>query len=171
MPGMELPDLDKILTAPPKKTTQKPKPNQDEAAFDKFKQLDSNNPRKANKQNLTGGGGDAFEKQATTIKDVMVQWCQCRTRSYKGIKIENFSTSWNDGMAFCALIHHFYPDAFDFDKLDPKNRRYNFDLAFRTADEKAGVMALLDVDDMVAMKKPDWKCVFTYVQALYKKLG
>ena len=52
----------------------------------------------------------------------------------QGIKIENFSTSWNDGMAFCALIHHFYPDAFDFDKLNPKNRRYNFDLAFRTAE-------------------------------------
>ena len=37
-------------------------------------------------------------------------------------------------MAFCALIHHFYPDAFDFDKLNPKNRRYNFDLAFKTAE-------------------------------------
>lgn len=88
----------------------------------------------------------------------------------QGIKIENFSTSWNDGMAFCALIHHFYPDAFDFDKLEPKNRRYNFDLAFRMADEKAGVYPLLDVDDMVMMKKPDWKCVFTYVQSLYKRL-
>lgn len=165
---MELPDLEKMLQGPPPKKWT-PKPKQDDAAFDKFKQLDGANPRKSNKN--SSGGGDAFEKQATTIKDVMVQWCQCRTRSYKGIKIENFSTSWNDGMAFCALIHHFYPEAFDFDKLDPKNRRYNFDLAFRTADEKAGVMALLDVDDMVAMKKPDWKCVFTYVQALYKKLG
>lgn len=31
-------------------------------------------------------------------------------------------------------------------------------------------MPLLDVDDMVMMKKPDWKCVFTYVQSLYKRL-
>lgn len=170
MPGMELPDLDKILTAPPKKQPPKPK-NPDDAAFDKFKSLDSNNPRKPNKSSISGGGGDAFDKQVTTIKDVMLQWCQCRVRDYQGVKIENFSTSWNDGMAFCALIHHFYPEAFEFDKLEAKNRRYNFDLAFRTADEKAGVMALLDVDDMVAMKKPDWKCVFCYVQALYKKLG
>ncbi|KAK4318411.1 hypothetical protein Pmani_010580 [Petrolisthes manimaculis] len=64
-------------------------------------------------------------------------------------------------MAFCALIHHFYPDAFDFDELDPKNRRHNFSLAFRVADERGGVMPLLDVEDMVVMKKPDWKCVFT----------
>ncbi|ROT81183.1 hypothetical protein C7M84_000055 [Penaeus vannamei] len=124
----------------------------------------------------SAGGGPLFQlssqlgRSASGVKDMLLTWCQCRTRDYKGVKIENFSTSWNDGMAFCALIHHFYPDAFDFDKLDPKNRRYNFELAFRVADEKAGVMALLDVEDMVMMKKPDWKCVFTYVQSLYKRL-
>jgi hypothetical protein len=50
------------------------------------------------------------------------------------VRIENFSTSWNDGMAFCALIHHFYPDAFDFDQLEPSNKSYNFELAFKTAE-------------------------------------
>lgn len=86
------------------------------------------------------------------------------------MKIENFSTSWNDGLAFCALLHHFYPDAFEFDALSARDRRHNFELAFRVADERAGVMALLDVDDMVAMRKPDWKCVFTYIQSLYRRL-
>lgn len=28
----------------------------------------------------------------------------------------------------------------------------------------ADIAPLLDVDDMVRMKNPDWKCVFTYVQ-------
>ena len=32
-----------------------------------------------------------------------------------------------------------------------------------------GVAPLLDVDDMVKMKNPDWKCVFTYVQSLYRR--
>ena len=31
-------------------------------------------------------------------------------------------------------------------------------------------MPLLEVDDMVRMQNPDWKCVFTYVQSLYKGL-
>lgn len=53
---------------------------------------------------------------------------------FQKVQIENFSTSWNDGIAFCALIHRFYPDAFDFDKLESKNRRYNFTLAFQTAE-------------------------------------
>jgi hypothetical protein len=54
--------------------------------------------------------------------------------SLQNVKIENFSTSWSDGMAFCALIHHFLPDAFDFTKLTPQQRRHNFDLAFRVAE-------------------------------------
>ena len=57
------------------------------------------------------------------------------------IEITNFSTSWNNGLAFCALIHHFYPDAFDIHSLDPKQRRKNFELAFDTAEY---VFILLD---------------------------
>lgn len=72
-------------------------------------------------------------------------------------------------MAFCALIHHFLPEAFDFTKLTPQQRRHNFTLAFRVADEKAGIAPLLDVEDMVVMRKPDWKCVFTYVQSIYRR--
>lgn len=52
----------------------------------------------------------------------------------QNIDIKNFSTSWSDGLAFCALIHHFYPDAFDYSKLDDKNPRANFQLAFDTAE-------------------------------------
>ncbi|XP_037090243.1 smoothelin-like protein 1 isoform X4 [Pollicipes pollicipes] len=147
------------------------------SAFDKFKQLDSANPRAVPRTDSTssdGGGGFKLDAglaaKAQGAKEMTLYWCQCRTRDYQNVNIENFSTSWNDGMAFCALIHHFYPDAFDFEKLNPKNRRYNFDLAFKTADEKAGIFPLLDTDDMVAMRKPDWKCVFTYVQAIYRRL-
>jgi hypothetical protein len=35
--------------------------------------------------------------------------------------------------------------------------------------EKAGIAPLLDVEDMVIMRKPDWKCVFTYVQSVYRR--
>lgn len=32
-----------------------------------------------------------------------------------------------------------------------------------------GCSPLLDVNDMILMgDKPDWKCVFTYIQSLYK---
>ncbi|KAI8504999.1 hypothetical protein Bbelb_171080 [Branchiostoma belcheri] len=107
---------------------------------------------------------------ASAVKDMLLRWCRSKTSGYDHVEISNFSTSWNDGMAFCALIHHFFPDAFDYESLDPKNKAHNFKLAFDTAEEKANVPQLLDVEDMVRMKCPDWKCVFTYIQCAYREL-
>ncbi|XP_026687582.1 smoothelin-like protein 1 [Diaphorina citri] len=73
----------------------------------------------------------------------MLSWVKAQTAEYKNVQIDNFSTSWNDGMAFCALIHHFYPHAFDFDKLSPQQRRHNFELAFRVAEEEADLSSIL----------------------------
>ncbi|XP_075977948.1 uncharacterized protein LOC142977753 isoform X1 [Anticarsia gemmatalis] len=111
----------------------------------------------------------ALQASAATIKERLLQWCRDKTRDYENVKLENFSTSWADGLAFCALLHHFLPDTFDYSKLSADTRRHNFTLAFKLADEKAGIYPLLDVDDMVAMRKPDWKCVFTYVQSIYRR--
>ena len=33
----------------------------------------------------------------------------------------------------------------------------------------ADIAPLLEVDDMVRMTTPDWKCVFTYVQSIYRR--
>ena len=41
--------------------------------------------------------------------EAILIWCQCRTREYDNVKITNFTSSWSDGLAFCALIHHFFP--------------------------------------------------------------
>ncbi|XP_063963149.1 smoothelin-like isoform X4 [Lytechinus pictus] len=119
-----------------------------------------------------GGGGGMRVQNATTIKQKLLEWAQRVTRGYSGVNVTNFSSSWADGLAFCAVIHHYYPDSFDFNILDPKQRRKNFDLAFNTAEEQADIMPLLDTDDMIMMKNnPDWKCVFTYVQSLYRHLN
>merc|ERR1712002_229580 len=40
--------------------------------------------------------------------EAILIWCQCRTREYENVKICNFTTSWASGLAFCALIHHFF---------------------------------------------------------------
>uniref|UniRef100_T1GX30 Calponin-homology (CH) domain-containing protein n=1 Tax=Megaselia scalaris TaxID=36166 RepID=T1GX30_MEGSC len=61
--------------------------------------------------------------------------------SCSNVQITNFSTSWNDGLAFCALIHHFLPESFDYSKLDNKHRRQNFELAFRVADSMCGFLS------------------------------
>lgn len=99
-----------------------------------------------------------------------MRWCRKMTEEYENVSINNFSSSWSNGLAFCALIHHFMPDSFDYSVLSGENRRENFELAFRIAEDKAGIVSLLDVDDMIEMgNSPDWKCVFTYVHSIYQR--
>lgn len=50
------------------------------------------------------------------------------------VDVQNFSGSWGSGLAFCALLHSFFPDAFDYGSLEPGARRHNFALAFATAE-------------------------------------
>ncbi|XP_064200111.1 smoothelin-like 1 [Anguilla rostrata] len=107
-----------------------------------------------------------------SIKQKILQWCQNKTRNYEGVCIENFSSSWCDGIAFCALVHRFFPDAFDFSKLRAEERAKNFALAFSTAESLADCCPLLEVEDMLLMgNAPDPLCVFTYVQALCQHLS
>ncbi|XP_056387152.1 smoothelin-like protein 1 [Hyla sarda] len=107
---------------------------------------------------------------AGAVKNMLLEWCRAKTRGREGVDIQNFSSSWSSGLAFCALILAFFPDAFDYESLDPKNRRENFQLAFNAAEKFADCPPLLDVEDMVRMKVPDSKCVYTYVQELYRSL-
>ncbi|TRY71051.1 hypothetical protein TCAL_12313 [Tigriopus californicus] len=115
------------------------------------------------------GNRSSIARSATSAKETILTWVQQQVNHYNNVNVTNFSTCWNDGLAFCALIHNFYPEAFDFDKLESRNRRYNFKLAFDVSEKYGDVCPLLDVDDMVKMTKPDWKCVFTYVQSFYRR--
>ncbi|XP_074149599.1 smoothelin isoform X6 [Sminthopsis crassicaudata] len=108
---------------------------------------------------------------ANSIKQMLLDWCRAKTRGYEHVDIQNFSSSWSDGMAFCALVHNFFPEAFDYGQLSPQNRRHNFEVAFSSAEVLVDCVPLVDVEDMMIMgKKPDPKCVFTYVQSLYNHL-
>ncbi|KAK7895722.1 hypothetical protein WMY93_021047 [Mugilogobius chulae] len=107
---------------------------------------------------------------AKNVKQMLLDWCRAKTEPYEGVDIQNFSSSWKDGIAFCALVHRFFPDAFEYSILNPNKPRDNFQLAFSTAERLAGCPSLLDPDDLVRMREPDWKCVYTYIQEFYRCL-
>ncbi|XP_055972530.1 smoothelin [Sorex fumeus] len=124
-------------------------------------------PRAAGVQRSTSFG----VPNANSIKQMLLDWCRAKTRGYEHVDIQNFSSSWSDGMAFCALVHNFFPEAFDYGQLSPQNRRQNFEVAFSSAEMLVDCVPLVEVEDMMIMgKKPDPKCVFTYVQSLYNHL-
>lgn len=104
------------------------------------------------------------------VKQMLLDWCRVKTEPYEGVNIQNFSSSWADGLAFCALVHRFFPEGFEYCTLDPYDRRANFEKAFKTAETLADCPRLLDVDDLMRMREPDWKCVYTYIQEFYRCL-
>ncbi|XP_021479580.2 smoothelin-like protein 2 isoform X3 [Oncorhynchus mykiss] len=108
---------------------------------------------------------------ASNIKAMLLEWCRSKTIGYQNIDIHNFSSSWCDGMAFAALVHSFFPLVFDYNTLNPANRKHNFEVAFTTAEEQADCVRLIEVEDMMVMgSRPDPMCIFTYVQSLYNHL-
>ncbi|KAK4692680.1 hypothetical protein P7C70_g9078, partial [Phenoliferia sp. Uapishka_3] len=106
-----------------------------------------------------------INEEGSNAKEGLLLWCQRRTQPYEEVDVKNFTTSWQDGLAFCALIHRHRPDLIDWEGLrkGPEFREENTRLAFRIAAESLGIPQLLDVEDVCGSKKPDEKSVMTYV--------
>ncbi|KAJ5078327.1 spectrin beta chain [Anaeramoeba ignava] len=86
---------------------------------------------------------------------------------YNDVDVKNFTWSWQDGLAFCALIHKHRPDLIDFDSLSKANKGENLQLAFDVAENELGIPKFLDVEDMVDVK-PDEKAVMAYLYEYFK---
>ncbi|XP_066466335.1 EH domain-binding protein 1-like protein 1 [Tiliqua scincoides] len=92
----------------------------------------------------------------------LLEWCQEVTAGYRGVRVTNFTTSWRNGLAFCAILHHFYPTKIHYEALDPLDIKQNNKLAF---DEFAslGISRVMDPADMVFLTVPDRLIVMTYL--------
>ncbi|KAM8952646.1 spectrin beta chain, non-erythrocytic 4 [Pelodytes ibericus] len=105
-------------------------------------------------------------RETRSAKDALLLWCQMKTAGYPEVNIQNFTTSWRDGLAFSALIHRHRPDIIDFSKLTKSNATYNLQHAFNMAEQQLGLIKLLDPED-VNMENPDEKSIITYVVSYY----
>lgn len=137
--------------------------------MNKSMQTENNYNQKNNTQDTNDQCNPILDHR--TKQKVVLEWCQFHTRNYKNVNITNFSTSWTDGLAFCALVHNFLPDSFNYEKLKSRgleNRRYNFQLAFDTFQDKLSIDPLLEVDDMISVG-PDYQSVFTYLSTIFSR--
>ncbi|KAI9058116.1 actinin-like protein [Trametes sanguinea] len=105
--------------------------------------------------------------EGLSAKEGLLLWCQRKTEPYKEVDVQDFSLSWSDGLALCALIHCHRPDLIDYDKLDKTDRHGNTRLAFQIAQEHLGIPQLLEVADLCDTQHPDERSVMTYVAGYF----
>ncbi|XP_045840989.1 cytospin-B isoform X3 [Meles meles] len=100
-------------------------------------------------------------------RNALLKWCQKKTEGYANIDITNFSSSWSDGLAFCALLHTYLPAHIPYQELNSQERKKNLLLAFEAA-ESVGIKPSLELSEMLYTDRPDWQSVMQYVAQIYK---
>ncbi|XP_073988701.1 dystonin-like protein short stop isoform X27 [Rhodnius prolixus] len=105
------------------------------------------------------------EANVVSAKDVLLRWARKSTAKYPGVKVQDFTSSWRDGLAFNAIIHRNRPDLLDWRQIKSRTVRERLETAFYTA-EKVGVTRLLDPED-VDTHEPDEKSIITYISSMY----
>mmetsp|Transcript_2449 Transcript_2449/g.5806 ORF Transcript_2449/g.5806 Transcript_2449/m.5806 type:complete len:1868 (-) Transcript_2449:74-5677(-) len=99
-----------------------------------------------------------------TAKEALLLWCRRKTEKYDNVDIKNFTSSFQDGLAFNALIHAHKPHLIPYGSLSKENPAVNHETAFNCAEKDLGIPRLLDVEDM---EMPDERSVMTYVSLYY----
>ncbi|XP_013379087.1 EH domain-binding protein 1-like isoform X2 [Lingula anatina] len=110
------------------------------------------------------GTGQKSKGQFSPAMD-LITWCQEVTKGHKGVKVTNMTTSWRNGLAFCAVIHYFRPDLIDFDSLSPHDIKGNNKKAFDAA-ASLGIPKVMEPSDMQLLAVPDKLSVMTYLYQL-----
>ncbi|CAF3118800.1 unnamed protein product [Rotaria socialis] len=110
---------------------------------------------------------ECVSTETKSAKDALLLWCQMKTADYPTVNVRNFTTSWKDGLAFCALIHKHRPDLIpQFKTLTKENANHNLQLAFDLCEKRLGISKLLDPED-VNVDYVDEKSIITYIVTLY----
>ncbi|XP_034033669.1 cytospin-B isoform X2 [Thalassophryne amazonica] len=100
-------------------------------------------------------------------RNALLKWCQKKTEGYPNIDLTNFSSSWSDGLAFCALLHTYLPAHIPYQELKSQDKVRNLTLAFQAA-QSVGIKPSLDIEELMKTDRPDWQSVMQYVSQVYK---
>ncbi len=104
-------------------------------------------------------------------KDTLLSWCKQKIRQCRLTDSSSISFNpdyWENGIAFCALIHPYQPKAFNLSSLKKENGESNLKLAFDTA-ESLGIPKLIEEMDFVE-RKVDKTSIIAYLSSLYQFL-
>lgn len=88
---------------------------------------------------------DKIEDDKQKAINALLSWCKRNTIGYD-VEITDFQKSWKNGLAFCALIHNFYRNLFNFNSLTPSNPSKNWKTFVETG-RSLGITVCFEVGD------------------------
>ncbi|XP_055338258.1 spectrin beta chain, erythrocytic-like [Paramacrobiotus metropolitanus] len=101
---------------------------------------------------------------ATTI----LRWCKKEIEERYGIPVTNLTTSWQNGMAFLALVKLLDSNLINLCEFRDAPSAIRLETAFRMAEDHLGIPRLLDVSDL-EVERPDERSVMIYVSEFIRR--
>ncbi|XP_030648944.1 F-actin-monooxygenase MICAL2 isoform X2 [Chanos chanos] len=98
----------------------------------------------------------------------LLTWCQKQTEGYRGVEVTDLTSSWTNGLALCALIHHFRASLIDYDSLNEEDSAKNFQLAFDIAEKEFGIQPFATGEELAAGREIDKVTMVTYLSKFYE---
>lgn len=98
----------------------------------------------------------------------LLTWCQKQTEGYRNVNVTNLTSSWRNGLALCAIIHHFRPELLDFDSLNEDDAVRNNQLAFDIAEKEFGISPITSAKEMASNEEPDKLSMVLYLSKFYE---
>uniref|UniRef100_A0A7N6A4U6 F-actin monooxygenase n=1 Tax=Anabas testudineus TaxID=64144 RepID=A0A7N6A4U6_ANATE len=98
----------------------------------------------------------------------LLTWCQKQTEGYRNVTVTDLTSSWQSGIALCALIHRFKPQLIDFDSLNEEDHAANLQLAFDISEREFGIRPFVSVKELSAGDELDKTRMITYLSKFYE---
>lgn len=91
---------------------------------------------------------DEGENTSGDVKEALMLWLKNKTAGYNNVSIDNFTKSFHNGLAFCALIHRMRPKLLNYDSLNPSDAKGNLTLALDLGAKYCNIEKYLEVGDI-----------------------
>ncbi|XP_060923963.1 F-actin-monooxygenase mical2b isoform X1 [Limanda limanda] len=98
----------------------------------------------------------------------LLTWCQKQTEGFRNVTITDLTSSWQSGLALCALIHRFKPQLIDFDSINEEDHAANLQLAFDISEREFGIRSFTSVKELSAGEELDKTRMITYLSKFYE---
>ncbi|XP_040584291.1 F-actin-monooxygenase MICAL1 [Mesocricetus auratus] len=84
----------------------------------------------------------------------LLHWCQEQTAGFPGVRVTDFSSSWADGLALCALVHRLQPGLLEPSELQGMGALEATSWALKVAEHELGIAPVLSAQAVVSGSDP-----------------